>query len=142
MPHDAHRDQVLRQLQPPYKSQGQPSASTSSTKSHTSACSVDSQGPRGETAPSAAAGEDAVRAFLSSLGLGPDALLSLFVDDIGVTDGHALDGLGRMHGREAFLYSWVRSGKMTELQFAVLTRKFAEAYDRVDAPPPSASQAR
>ena len=110
----------------------QPGTSISTAKDHASTRSTSSshQTSQGMTASASTAGVCAVRSFLTSLAVPePNKILALLVDDIGVTDGHALEALGRLDGRDTFLYSWVRSKKMTELQFAILTRAFAQAFD-------------
>ena len=45
---------------------------------------------------------------------------------MGVSDAATLDGLARMDDGNAWLYTWVREGRMSEFQFALLTRALAK----------------
>ncbi|KAI0670433.1 hypothetical protein C8Q78DRAFT_1036160 [Trametes maxima] len=57
-----------------------------------------------------------VVAFLGSLCPDQSALLPVFLA-AGIADGAALNGVARMEGRNKWLYSLVREGTLTELQF-------------------------
>ncbi|KAI0647003.1 hypothetical protein C8Q79DRAFT_957375 [Trametes meyenii] len=89
------------------------SASSGATTDHISPSSDRDQTATGKPV------EEPVAAFLGSLFPDQSALLSFFVT-AGITDGMALGGLARMDGRDKWLYSFVREGTLTELQFVAI----------------------
>ncbi len=60
-----------------------------------------------------------VLAFLRNLVPEQTALLPVFVSK-GVTNGAELQGLARMPKRDEFVYSWVKTNQITELQFVAI----------------------
>ncbi|KAI0709185.1 hypothetical protein C8Q76DRAFT_813379 [Earliella scabrosa] len=121
---------------------GSPSPSSSSTGSGTPSSVVPPGRSRCQTPPTQLASSttvnartDPVLAFLRGLDPEQTDLLPVFVA-MGVTDGAALQGVARMSTRDAWVYSWVKENRITELQFTAIVSGFKKmAYV-----PPTASQ--
>ncbi|KAI0646998.1 hypothetical protein C8Q79DRAFT_599051 [Trametes meyenii] len=64
-----------------------------------------------------------IRVFLRALPLDLSSLLPVFLE-YGITDQASLRGVPRMAGWRRWLYSWVREGRLTELQFKMVSDGF------------------
>ena len=63
---------------------------------------------------------DAVLQFLRNLAQDLSSLLSVFIR-YGVTDRTSLRGVRCMENWRAWMYTWVKEGHLTELQFKIVT---------------------
>ena len=74
---------------------------------------------------SATTNTEPIERFLGSLPQDLRILLPIFVAN-GVKDEPSLRGMLRMEGWQRWIYSWVRTGQLTELQYVMIVASLAK----------------